>query len=126
MTIWQVIREKLVISHSRSWPSGATTPLTTLKSKVRVAAKALGRPARSTASAEVNLIVMVERFTGNRAGAFYACMMGRKKAKTYERGDDISAFSMKSEKFLPSLIGESNPRTSLMLVFENMSHIIRL
>ena len=29
---------------------------------------------------------------------------------------------MKSEKFLPSLIGESRPRTSLMLVFENMSH----
>jgi len=49
-----------------------------------------------------------------------------KKVKTYERGDDISAFSMKSEKFLPSLIGESNPRTSLMLVFENMSHIIRI
>ena len=93
---------------------------------MRVAAKALGRLARSTASAEVNLIVMVERFTGNRTGAFYACMMGRKKVKTYEHGDDISVFGMESEKFLLSLIGESRPRTSLMLVFENMSHIIRL
>jgi len=53
-------------------------------------------------------------------------MMGRKKVKTYERGDDISVFGMKSEKFLLSLIGESRPRTSLMPVFENMSHIIRL
>jgi len=51
---------------------------------------------------------------------------GKEKAKTYERGDAISVFGMKSEKFLPSLIGESNPRTSLVLVFENMSHIVRI
>jgi len=49
-------------------------------------------------------------------------MMGRKKVKTYERGDDISVFGMKSEKFLLSLIGESRPRTSLMPVFENVSY----
>jgi len=62
----------------------------------------------------------------NRAGVFYACMMGREKVSTYERGDDISVLGMKSEKFLLSLISESRPRTSLMPVFENMSHIIRL